>query len=336
MGQLFSSFRHEAAIPDMGFNIENPTPSSEDRALYEDLHCKLVAPTPVLLGNLRGYTPSDVFKTAIENATHENEERAWNTVLPTVDMLRTFHAYSKELQDGLPRLLSVLCHDAPHFDAHPGLTRLMTQVLDFAYDFDYWKMRTPNLANDFAYYRRLLVGGRFHPSPVTAVATAPSQNGVAAPAAASDLRTAMQEDDQAHKITMFIAPATPMLTVILDTVHSYVKKHNVQKQSCDCIVALWAACMLHLKKRNGDTEMTATALKSMVISIVLYDHLDRQGAYIKQSRVQVKPSIKLIQTTSNVPEEAHPDSLLSLLKSSSKHLKDDSTPKSIKAMLLTS
>ncbi|ORX57483.1 DUF1394-domain-containing protein [Hesseltinella vesiculosa] len=323
MGQLFSSFRHEAPIPDMGFDIENPTPSSQDQSLYEDLHHTLVEPCPALLGQLKSYAPSDAFKTAIEQATPENEEKAWNAALPTVNMLRLFYSYSRQLQDGLPRLLSVLCKDTHHFDAHPGLTKLMTQVIEFAYDFDYWKMRTPGIANDFAYYRRLLVGGRFRPSPMTVE----DNHDV------SDLRSAMQEDDQAHKITMFLAPATPMLTVILDTLSNYISKHKVQKQVVDCLVALWAACTHSLKKRNLDDVTTATALKSMVLSIVLYDHIAPAGAYHKQSGVQVKPSIKLIQTSPHPTEETKCDSLLSILRNSSKHLKDDATPKSIKVLL---
>jgi hypothetical protein len=66
--------------------------------LYEELNAKLVTPTPQLLAQLKEYTPSDAFKAAIEHATPENEEKAWQTVLPTVEMLRTFHNYASELR----------------------------------------------------------------------------------------------------------------------------------------------------------------------------------------------------------------------------------------------
>ncbi|CAO3611442.1 unnamed protein product [Cunninghamella blakesleeana] len=329
MGQLLSNFRNnEATVPDLGFDIETSTPSAEDRALYDELYQRLVLSTPTLLEQLKSYAPSDAFKTAIENATPENEEKAWQTVLPTVDMLRAFHQYATELQDGLPKLLSVLCKDSQHFDQHPGLTKLMADILDFTFDFDYWKMRTPTLLNDFAYYRRLLASGKYHPSPINCQQQNESNN-------ISDLRSAMQEDDHAHKITMFLAPPTPMLTVVISTITNYVNRNQLQSNVGDCLVGLWAACVRYLtdKKKGNDSNEIPSSLKAMVTSIILYDQIDPQGAYAKQSRINVKTSLKLIQTTPTIDEEVRTEDLLSALKYNSKHLKDDSTPKSIKAIL---
>jgi hypothetical protein len=150
------------------------------------------------------------------------------------------------IEASLPKLLSVLCKDT-QFDEHPGLTKLFAEILDFVFNFDYWKIRTPSLLNDFAYYRRLLAGGRYHPSPISiqTVDNNKNTNNV------SDLRSAMQEDDHAHKITMFLAPPTPMLTTVIETVTNYVSKQELQTSVGDCLVALWAACVhiLSNKKR---------------------------------------------------------------------------------------
>ncbi|CAO3592039.1 unnamed protein product [Absidia cylindrospora] len=333
MGQILSNFRNESMVPDFGFDIEKTTPSSEDRDIYEELSSKLLVPAPHLLAQLKGYSPSDTFKSAIENATTENEEMAWRTVLPTVEMLRSFYQYASELQNSLPRLLFVLCKDN-QFDQHPGLTKLLAEILDFVFNFDYWKIRTPSLLNDFAYYRRLLAGGRYHPSPIS-IQTGDANNNNNN---VSDLRSAMQEDDQAHKITMFLAPPTPMLTTVIDTVTSYVSKQGLQKSVGECLVALWAACVhtLSNKKRVLDDCAISACLKSMVASIILYDHIDNQGAYSKQSSINMKTSIKLIQTTPNVPEESSAENLLSALRYNSKHLKDESTSKHVKSILLSS
>ncbi|KAI8336602.1 hypothetical protein BC941DRAFT_376424 [Chlamydoabsidia padenii] len=328
MGQFLSNFRNDPTIPDLGFDIEKTTPSNEDRKIYEELYAKLVAPTTQLLNQLKEYTPSDAVKAAIENASTENEEKAWQTLLPTIEMIRSFYQYASELQDGLPRLLSVLC--SSHFDQHPGLTKLLAEILDFVFDFDYWKIRTPTLLNNFAYYRRLLAGGRQHLSPIT-----PDSKNV------SELRSAMQEDDQAHKIILFLAPPTPMLTVVIDTITNYVNKEGLQKSVGNCLVALWAACIQCLSDRkrvlddNHSTTNTSTCLKSMVAAIILYDHIHPQGAYSKQSGINMKTSIKLIQTTPNVQEESSAETLLSALRYNSKHLKDEATSKHIKSILLS-
>lgn len=171
----------------------------------------------------------------------------------------------RRVEDSLPRLLSVLCQDNTQFDRHPGLTKELALIFDFVFDFDYWKMRTPALLNNFAYYRRLLAGGRYHPSPITLPdddgdSDADDRNDEKGDGVGhkkhghtfvSDLRSAMQEDDQAHKITMFLAPSTPMMTTVMDVVTSYAGKPGAQKNVCHCLVALWAACVQNLadKKR---------------------------------------------------------------------------------------
>jgi hypothetical protein len=60
----------------------------------------------------------------------------------------------------------------------------------------------------------------------------------------------MQEDDQAHKITLFLAPPTPMLTAVIDTITTFVNKEGLQKSVGDCLVALWAACVQSLSNRK--------------------------------------------------------------------------------------
>lgn len=58
----------------------------------------LVQPNSSLLKSLKEYKPaSDSIRNAIAQPTIENEDKAWNAVLPTVDMLRQFYHYSSEL-----------------------------------------------------------------------------------------------------------------------------------------------------------------------------------------------------------------------------------------------
>lgn len=58
----------------------------------------LVQPAPDLLGSLRSYrSASELIRETIASPTTENENRAWDAVLPTVDMLRDFYEYASEL-----------------------------------------------------------------------------------------------------------------------------------------------------------------------------------------------------------------------------------------------
>ena len=100
-------------------------------------------------------------------------------------------------------------------------------------------MRSPTLQNDFSYYRRMLQRGRYS-----------SNNGHASDDNVSDLRSAMIEDDQANRISLFIAYPTPMLKCIIDTTTQFVNKHQLQKSVGDWLAALWATCFNTVSKKR--------------------------------------------------------------------------------------
>jgi hypothetical protein len=99
-------------------------------------------------------------------------------------------------------------------------------------------MRNASLQNDFSYYRRMLQRGRY------------SNKNTDDDGQQSDLRNAMIEDEQANRISLFIAYPTPMLKCVIDTTANYVLKHSVQKSVCDCLTAIWASCFLAVSKKR--------------------------------------------------------------------------------------
>jgi hypothetical protein len=74
------------------------TPGDEELYLYNQISSMLVQPAPELLHQLSNYqSASEFIRTAIANPTQENENRAWEAVLPIVDKLRDFYEYAAEL-----------------------------------------------------------------------------------------------------------------------------------------------------------------------------------------------------------------------------------------------
>ncbi|KAI8583666.1 hypothetical protein K450DRAFT_183099 [Umbelopsis ramanniana AG] len=332
MGQFLSNLNirngTDAMVPDVAFDIENATPNDEELFLYNQISSMLVQPAPELLNQLKNYqSASDLIRAAIASPTPENENRAWEAVLPIVDKLRDFYEYAAELEDCLPQLLSMLCSGDvnKNLEKYQGLTKLLAEILDFVFEFDYLKMRNASLQNDFSYYRRMLQRGRY------------SNKNTDDDGQQSDLRNAMIEDEQANRISLFIAYPTPMLKCVIDTTANYVLKHSVQKSVCDCLTAIWASCFLAVsKKRNQRPETAAFCLKVMVVSIILYDHIDPHGAFSKQSPINIKNSVKLIQAINvfNIPQNSSASNLMPALRYNSKHLNDDSTPKGVKNLVM--
>ncbi|KAI8991081.1 hypothetical protein BDF20DRAFT_842543 [Mycotypha africana] len=374
MGQFISSLNlrpGEALVPELGFDIENATPSHDELQLYNKLSALLVRPGPTLLSLLKSYVPaSEQIRDAIAKPTHENETRAWDAVAPTVDILREIYDYSADLQEGLPELLSVLCQGDvnKNLETNQGLAKLFAELLDFVFEFDHLKMRSPTLQNDFSYYRRMLQRGRYSSSSNNN--NHPTNSSSSHSNAMSDLRSAMIEDDQANRISLFIAYPTPMLKCIIDTTTTFVNNNKLQKSVGDWLAALWATCFNTVsKKRNQNPQIAAFCMKVMVVSIILYDHIDPNGAFYKNSPINIKNSVKIIQsvpTTLNLSasststnthhggnsssssssssstssrsrlltSEYSSTNLLSALKYNSKHLNDETTPKGVKNLVL--
>ncbi|KAI8641787.1 hypothetical protein BD408DRAFT_202134 [Parasitella parasitica] len=332
MGQLISGLNlrpGDTLVPELGFDLKNATPSSDELQMYNKLSSSLVEPGPALLLLLKNYVPaSDQIRDAIAKPTPENESKAWDAVTPTVDFLRNIYGYSADLQEGLPKLLGVLCQGdvSKNLEKNQGLAKLFAELLDFVFEFDNLKMHCPTLQNDFSYYRRMLQRGRHSGHD----GRDGDENLV------SDLRSAMIEDDQANRISLFIAYPTPMLKCIIDTTTVFVNNNQLQKSVGDWLAALWSTCFNTVsKKRKQKPETSAFCMKVMVVSIILYDHIDPNGAFYKNSPINIKHSVKVIQTITTLKSnEYNATNLLSALRYNSKHLNDDTTPKGVKNLVL--
>ncbi|CAG8659731.1 614_t:CDS:2, partial [Scutellospora calospora] len=144
------------------FNVLDATPTQAERALYEQVST-LLRPTETLLDSLRRYEGcGDLIRKAISNPTPDNEEEAWQAVQPVVAKLKKYFEYSTSLEDALPELLKTLCEGnvRKNIEQYQALTKLLANILDFAFEFDYLKMKTPSIQNDFSYYRRTLSRGK--------------------------------------------------------------------------------------------------------------------------------------------------------------------------------
>ncbi|CAG8721011.1 2525_t:CDS:2, partial [Acaulospora morrowiae] len=133
----------------------------------------------------------------------------------------------------------------------------------------------------------------------------------------------------ANRISLFYAYPTPMLKTVTD-VTALFAKNNPDRSVLECLSLLAAGCYHSvMKKRTQRPETTAFCLRVMVVSIILYDHIEPRGVFVKQSPINIKCSVKAIQTYGT----GEYTNLMSALRFSTKHLNDDSTPKNIKQLL---
>ncbi|KAI1321803.1 Protein fam49a [Mortierella claussenii] len=344
MGNFLSQFNGlmnndgnwDSFVPDVHLDFEgSPTMGSDEDTTSYSNALQMLEPTADLLELLRSYQGcGDYIRQAIGNPCPETEAAAWSHVRPAVAKLKMFYKYSTTIENCLPQILQTLCIGDVNrnLERHQTLARILCQLLDFVFEFDSLKMKTPQIQNDFSYYRRCLSRGKL----------ANDENGES-----QDLRSAMNEDELANQVSMFYAYPTPMLKTMTDVTTQFVAKHRVGRSVSECIATLAGVCHNTVsnssssggwsKKKTPATtaavqkpETTAFCLRVMVIAIIIYDHIDPQGAFTKSSPINIKSSVKAIHSHGNSSDMPN---LISALRYNTKHLNDASTPKAIKTLM---
>ncbi|KAG0097668.1 Protein fam49a [Podila epicladia] len=321
MGNFLSQFNDllnrdgDSNVPDVQLDFENSSLSEEDLEAYSNvLH--MLEPTADLLELLRTYEGcGEYIRQAIGSPGPEAENEAWNHVRPAVAKLKMFYKYSTSIESCLPQILQTLCIGDvnKNLEKHQPLAKILCQLLDFVFEFDSLKMKTPQIQNDFSYYRRCLSRGKL-------------SNEV-------DLKSAMNEDELANHVSMFYAYPTPMLKTVTEVTTQFVAKHRVGRSVSECLSTLASVCyhtVSNSKKKPQRPETTAFCLRVMVIAIIIYDHIDPQGAFGKSSPINIKSSVKAIHSHGQSTDTPN---LISALRYNTKHLNDASTSKSIKTLI---
>ncbi|KAJ3005123.1 Protein fam49a [Thoreauomyces humboldtii] len=318
MGQLMTLMRgggptDEPPI-DIPVDLEGAEPTSEEVELYNYIR-QIMAPAPGYLDALRSYVgcQEDIRK-AISSPSRETEEAAWAAVCPAVLRLREYYEFAQQLEEAFPKLLAFLCMGdvTRNLEVRQATAKQLADVLHFVSLFDELKMGNPNVQNDFSYYRRT--------SSRMRMANPANQNLVV-------------PDELANRMSLFYAHATPMSKALVDATLKLLKENNsVTPDAVTNILSIIAGiCYNAVIKERAEGAMVHYCLRVLVVSIILYDHVDPEGVFGRTSKVNIRASVRVIQTAGG----SGSNNLLNALRYTTIHLNDESTPKSIKLMLAT-
>ncbi|KAJ3159520.1 Protein fam49a [Geranomyces michiganensis] len=316
MGALLSLLRgggptDEPPI-DIPVDLEGAQPTAEEVELHGYV-MRVMAPAPAYLDALRGYVgcQEDIRK-AISTPSRETDEAAWAAVCPAVLKLREYYEFAQKLEEAFPRLLAFLCTGdvMRNLEIRQATAKQLADVLHFVSLFDELKMGNPNVQNDFSYYRRTSSRMR----------TANPSN-----------QTMVVPDELANRMSLFYAHATPMTKTLVDATTKLLKENNsVSTDNATTILSIVAGvCYNAVVKERAQGAMVHYCLRVLVVTIILYDHVDPEGAFGKSSKVNIRASVRVIQTSGG----SGSNNLLNALRYTTLHLNDESTPKSVKLML---
>jgi len=314
MGQLLTLVSGTGDVgEDVIVDFENAKPKTEEEQQVYSVVAAVLDRTVGVLQQLENYTGCDEFiRKAISSPGKENEEAAWNVVVPAVEQLKEFYDYSLELESCFPKILTALCRTDPKTNLinQQALAKQLADCFDFVLRFDALKMVNPAIQNDFSYYRRTLNRMKLskRDMPLTI------------------------RDELANRMSLFFAYPTPMMNVINETTSKFLTQDTtVPRDNVTTALATMAiVCQAMVDKRKFENNNTNLfCLRSMTGSIILFDHLHLQGAFHKKSPIPIKGCISVIKNFAG----SEVDGLLNALKFTTIHLNDAETPANIKQLL---
>jgi len=322
MGGLLSLLTSDNAKgSDLIVDFEKAEPQTDEEREIHAAVAAVLDKGPTILEQLQGYPGcEEVIRKAITTPGPENDDAAWNAVLPAVGQLKDFYDFSLSLDECFPKLLLALCKTDPkeRIASQQALAKQLADVFDFVLRFDEAKMVNPAIQNDFSYYRRTLNRMK---------------------ASQKDTNLPIR-DELANRMSLFFAYPTPMMNALSETTVKFLDQdHSVPRDHVtDCLATMANVCqhMVEAKTFNSD-ETNLFCLRAMTGAIILYDHLHPQGAFHKKSPVNIRGCISVLKNftggTGSSQGTSPSGGLLNALRFTTKHLNDPDTPGNIKQLL---
>jgi hypothetical protein len=318
MGQLLAILQ-DRSPEDVFLDLENAKPQTDqEKEIYQKVGDVLDKGPDILKSLLEYKGCEEHIRKAITTPTQENEEAAWNAVLPAVDRLQEFYEYSQSLDQCFPQLLVALCKNDPkaNLTSQQALAKQLANVFDFVLRFDDAKMVNPAIQNDFSYYRRTL-------------------NRMKLTKKDTNIKI---RDELANRMSLFFAYPTPMMKVLSETTAKFIGQDSTvtRENVITALATMGNVCQSMVdNKRFASDGTNMFCLRAMTGSIILFDHINPQGAFFKKSPVHIKQAVLCLKHfTPTVPQPTPPtEGLLNALRFTTIHLNDPETPNGLKQLL---
>ena len=260
---------------------------------------------------------SEVQRHAMQNTKDDGAQNtAFDAVLPNALTIKTFFKYAEEMETKAPQILKFMINkgvtqcsakqEQQWLENNQNVVHCLCDVLTFALMFDNVKQRSPDVQNDFAYYRRNM--GKFHDK-------------------------AQVGEAETNTIAMWLADGTPMVTRLTD---AFCNVYEDSENGSDGIKHLLAnianvTCSMLMRGDIGKTSLTDPATENlhyclclMTAAIVLFDRVVPTGVFRKHSGCEIKKCILQLKTAMPLSQI-----YLNCIRFSSKHFQDKDTPASL-------
>ncbi|VDM59321.1 unnamed protein product [Angiostrongylus costaricensis] len=140
----------------------------------------------------------------------------------------------------------------------------------------------------------------------------------------------------ANSISLFLATPTPMLSSLTTATLEFVQSHPMLPigNTTDTLATIVSVCRYMVASPEVSARVTETTrlfcIRVMVGCLILYDHIDENGAFVRESPINLRAVVNVVKEQTQPPQT---EALLNALRYTSKHFSQASTPKSVRAIL---
>mmetsp|Transcript_20793 Transcript_20793/g.37031 ORF Transcript_20793/g.37031 Transcript_20793/m.37031 type:complete len:306 (+) Transcript_20793:54-971(+) len=299
MGGLISSSKSNDYAK-IVIDFDNVKPSNKELEIYNQVQ-GILDQCPKVLGLINDYKNCrSLCSEAMSRPTPESEEKAFTALLHSVKSVQVFFNFSEDLKKCVPVLLNELSKPLEDtkqtLQDQQALVKQFANILNFVLTFDQIRMMRPNLSNDFSYYRRYLP--KF-----------------------SKREDITVKAEEASAMALFTARHCPMMVSLSSATDECLQQN---RHVTNAMSAMANACLAMLKNKRFDSvDTNKYVAKAMTGAVVLFDHVHPSGVFYR-SPVDIKGVVKFLKKA-----DFDTASLLAIIRFSSKHFKDDSTPSGI-------
>lgn len=276
MGAIISMFGSKG--PEIELDLDADAKSGFKNKAQEEVFAaveEVLAGAPDVLLKVDQYVGcQELARTAMRDATTENEQKAFEGLLSAVDSISAFFNFHGTLQEVFPKLIKAIADDYSTPDAlqeavcQPLCLKLI-QIVDFAIRFDQVRMLRPNLSNDFSYYRRLLPKFNKHPK----------------------IRI---KDDEASGMALFTAQHIPMVDALIRSSLAAAQGNG----NVSAVLALLGnSCLKCVREDRAPpgTDKGMMCARAMAGAVVLFDHCSIPHAFNRKAAIKTKEIVNTLK-----------------------------------------
>lgn len=223
-------------------------------------------------------------------ASDKKQYDAYTALVPALKVIDAFYDFCGEVGAAAPRALDSLLA-LPDVSHESELAKLLAHLFELACRLDGVKMMNPHIQNAFSYYRR----------NITRIRELRERK--------FNIGAEVVPEQKTNMVSMLLALPRPVMASITNAAADLARKpgggDGLSQGVLATIAQLAHGCCLSAGQGRArapvDARAVLLALRAMTGALIVYDHVDPEGAFVRGSLLKAKRCVSELSAAAAVP-----------------------------------